>query len=228
MDILIGNDSFNFPTSWNDITFDRYCIIVNSDVKDGIELLNVISGIPCDTLKKLDIGSIEMLLNLITFAQDFSLFEKLKIASAEVEKFNVGNHTWHKLEKCKQVIKKHKHFICSAGEIIKIYFEKDISGVAITECWADINMILSNINEFFEKYKRLSEYEETAEEFQAGVNRFEKFGFFSQCVELSRKMGKTYDEVLQMSATQVYQTFLYDFEKSEYEKNLFRIRNGKG
>lgn len=225
--IKIGTEQLDFPASWKDITFDRYCAIVSASIKDEVGFLNAISGIPCDTLKNCDADSIEMLLNLSTFAQDFSLFDKLDIVPSELEGFNVGSQTWFKLEKCKQAIRKQKNYICSAGEIIKVYRDKDISGVPITECWGEINFFLKQINSFFDKYKRLSEHEETAEEFQAGIKRFEQFGFMAQAIELSRKMGKTYDEVLMLSAQQVYQTFLYDFEKAEYEQKLFNLRNGK-
>jgi hypothetical protein len=111
--------------------------------------------------------------------------------------------------------------------IVKLYLREVIDEKPITEVYGKVNFILNKINRFFEDYKRLGEYEEDADEFQAGVSRFERFGFFASCVELSRKMGKTYNEVLQMPAREIYQTFLYDFERADYEKTLLKIKQSK-
>jgi hypothetical protein len=37
-------------------------------------------------------------------------------------------------------------------------------------------------------------------------------------------MGKTYDEVLDMKADEIYMTMLLDFEQSEYQKRLMKIK----
>lgn len=77
---------------------------------------------------------------------------------------------------------------------------------------------------FFERYKRLSEYEPSDEELEAGVEVFGNFGFFNTVVTLSRKMSCSYEQVLNMSADEVYMTLLLDFETAEYEKRLTEVR----
>lgn len=221
--IIISDKDYKVPTSWKDITYDRYCEIINFVGTDPIEFISVVSGIPCSTLKNTDVESIGIMTNLFTFVSDVSL---LHAFSSYKDGLKIGKQSWHKLERAKNEIKRHKHYLCSAKGIIKIYLDKDIGSESIIKVWGEVNYYLKEINLFFEKYKRLSESdEEDPDEFMAGVKRFEQFGFFAQCVELSRKMGKTYDEVLSMSASQIYETFLYDFEKSDYEKKLYKLKS---
>lgn len=85
----------------------------------------------------------------------------------------------------------------------------------------------AQFNSFAERYKRLREYEPDADEEVAGVEIFQRFGFFPTLVNLSRKMGMKYDDVLAMEADTIYMTLLLDFETSEYEKRLMDIKQGK-
>lgn len=224
----IGGKDYEVPTSWKDISYSQYCSILNFEGSDGVQFLSLISGIPWATLIKVDAESIGMLTQLFTFVKDYTFLEKYNYMVPELEGFDVGNEKWHKLEKAKLAIKKHKHYVCAAREIFKIYFEgpdSDIADMKLHIAWGRINTVLGNINSFFESYKRLNDHEEDPDEFQAGVGRFEQFGFFASCVELSRKMHRTYNEVLDMPAREVYHTFLYDFERADYEKILYRIKS---
>ena len=58
----------------------------------------------------------------------------------------------------------------------------------------------------------------------AGVQIFDAFGFFPTLVSLSRKMGISYEQVLQMEADVIYMTLLFDYETAQYEKRLYEIR----
>lgn len=73
----------------------------------------------------------------------------------------------------------------------------------------------------------MKDYEPDADEVMAGVEIFNNFGFFPTMMSLSRKMGVSYDEVLEMPADVVYMTMLIDFESSEYEKRLYEVKSGK-
>lgn len=76
---------------------------------------------------------------------------------------------------------------------------------------------------FYERYKRLGEYEHDENELNAGVDKLSVFGHFATIVSLARKMGQTYDYISKLPADEVYMTLLYDMEVSEYEKRLQEI-----
>lgn len=223
--LTIENKEYNVPTTWMDVDYDLFCRIISFKEEEKLsEFVSLVSGIPCSTIENLDTESFLMIESLITFVEDYSFLEKFNVVKEGVS-FDPGKDTWWKLEKAKQALQKHSKPIFAMAEVIKIYFNKDILKAPIYLIWGEINYIQSQINKFFEDYKRLGEYEEDEHEFMANVKRFERFGFFCSCVELSRKMGKTYNEVLNMQAREIYQTFLYDFERSDYEKTLFRLKN---
>lgn len=224
--VNIKGKPYKINTSWKDLTYKQFKEIVGFDKEnDHDEFFSIASGLPYTTIKVLSQESYIAILNLITFVNDFEILEAYNISPLDFKEFNIGSQSWHKLEKAKQAIQSHKVFICSIGQVINIYTGKDISDMKLTDVWGEINFFINQINSFFENYKRLSEHEEDPDEFMANVARFEQFGFFGSCVELSRKMGKGYNEVLAMSANEIYQTFLYDFEKADYEKILKGIRS---
>lgn len=226
--IKIADKDYQVRTSWKDVTYSNFCDIISfEDEKDTYGFISVVSGIECNTLKNIDDESLLTIKNLISFVEDYSFLEKFNFVDADLSKFNIGNHSWYKLEKAKREITKHKKVHCAMGAIIKIYLGEVINDKPIHKAWGKINFFLKNINDFYEKYKRLSDYEHEDDEILARVNRFERFGFFASCVELARKMGKSYDEVLNMKATEIYETFLYDFERADYEKTLYRIKSNK-
>jgi predicted O-methyltransferase YrrM len=73
---------------------------------------------------------------------------------------------------------------------------------------------------FFERYKRLNDYQPSAAEELANVDRFKKFGAKMTIKSLSEKYHKTMGEVLQMQAEEIYEVLLMDFEQSQYQKDL--------
>lgn len=74
-----------------------------------------------------------------------------------------------------------------------------------------------------EKYKRLSDYEPTAEEHEAGIDRLNSFGSFGTATALARRNNMTVEQIMALPAAQVYTTLLLDFEESQYQKQLMEI-----
>ena len=72
--------------------------------------------------------------------------------------------------------------------------------------------------------RRLGDSKYTDEELEAGVEVFEGFGHFATVVKIGRERGMSNDEVLALSAEEVYMELLLDFERSEFEKNLHEIQ----
>lgn len=223
--ITIGGESYIIPTSWRDITYKKFCEIISLTKDDNyIQLIEVVSNIPCNTIEKLDEESLIILQKLLNFMQDFDTLNDFNIPTIDI---NIGKESWEKLIRCQNAMQGNDNVVCVAGEMLKVYCGKVINDIPITECFGDINYIIKQINEFFKRYERLGDYEQDEDEFQANSDRFKRFGFFASCVEISRKMGQSYETTLQMSATDIYQTLLYDFERSDYEKTLMRIKSNK-
>lgn len=223
--VEIENIKYNVPTSWRDVTHRKYCELISKEKVNGIELLSLLSDIQCNTLEKISEENLIILIDLCTFVNDTTLLEKSNVLFDDLSSFDVGNETWAKLEKAKQEIEKHPVFFCASSSLAKIYFGNDVSNSCILDVYGKCNYLLNNLNNFFERFKRLSESEPQDDEILADVDRFKKFGFFASCVELSRKMCITYNEVLSMTANEIYNTFLYDFEKADYEKRLYEIKS---
>lgn len=222
--IKIGGESYSIPTSWNDITYLKFCEIITFEQKEDNHILSIISGIPFTTIKNIDSESLILLENLLNFTKDLDTLNEFSFVTIDVV---VGKQSWEKLEMAKQAIAKKVNYMASAGDIIKIYCGRLIYDEPITKVWGDVQYILKELNSFFERYKRLGEYEEDEDEFMANPARFARFGFMAKCIELSRSLGQSYDTTLNMSAFEVYETFLYDFERNDYEKTLMRIRANK-
>jgi hypothetical protein len=76
------------------------------------------------------------------------------------------------------------------------------------------------INQFFERYKRLNDYKPSALEELADVDQFKKYGAKITIKSLCDKFHKTMGEVLAMRAEEVYEYLLIDFEEHQYAKRL--------
>ena len=83
------------------------------------------------------------------------------------------------------------------------------------------------IDTFLGDFSELKEHEPTQEEVLAGIDRFERFGIFATVLELARKggLGSTADEVLIQPSRVVYNALLYDYYKSQFEREYTRISN---
>lgn len=74
-----------------------------------------------------------------------------------------------------------------------------------------------------DKYKRLGDYEPTAEEFEAGIERLSSFGSWGTATAYARRSNMKTKDVFELSAGEVYTTLLLDFEESELQKRLHEI-----
>ena len=83
-----------------------------------------------------------------------------------------------------------------------------------------MRFFFSELNKFFERYKRLGDYKPSIAEELADVGRFQKFGAKATMFALMDRWGKTLDEVLAMQAQLVYDILLHDFERSMYQRDL--------
>ena len=87
--------------------------------------------------------------------------------------------------------------------------------------------VLDKISKFVHEFKRLSEYEPTPEEIEAGVDELNVFGVFATVDALAEKYSKDPDEILKWEARKVYTILIKDFDKSQIERRINKIRSRK-
>lgn len=73
---------------------------------------------------------------------------------------------------------------------------------------------------FFKKYTRLNDFKPSTEQINAGIEQLNQYGFFSTLHALAKGNPIIYDDMLALQADNIYQTIVYDFEMSEYQKRL--------
>lgn len=81
-------------------------------------------------------------------------------------------------------------------------------------------LFFAQLQQFFDRYKRLNEYKPSTAEQLANVDRFKQFGAKMTIKAIGEKYNKTMSEVLQMQAEEVYEVLLMDFEQSMYQRDL--------
>lgn len=79
--------------------------------------------------------------------------------------------------------------------------------------------------EFFKRYENLNIDETTSEEEDAGINIFDKYGFFNILYALTKGDVSKYNQFLELPADDIFMTLSYEKDKRKYEKKLREIYN---
>jgi hypothetical protein len=77
--------------------------------------------------------------------------------------------------------------------------------------------------EFYERFKKLNEKETTPEEESAGIEIFEKYGFFNTVYSLANGDVTMFDKVLETPAETIFMTLMYEKDKRKFERVLKQI-----
>jgi hypothetical protein len=70
----------------------------------------------------------------------------------------------------------------------------------------------------------LNDYKPTDDEVEAGLSRLQNLSAFGTPLSLARRTNMTVEQVMQRPAEEIYMILLYDFEESEYQKRLMKIK----
>lgn len=218
---------FAIPTNHGDLIYKRYAEIKDADLqkKSLDERMSARTGLEQEIFTLLPMDQISRLMTLTEFAdEDIQIFEQSQKTMAKVRKMNIARDTFGKLEKARQIIQKSERgYFTAMIDVIKLYTEQDIGDRLTVKVYAYVHEFTTQFEAFLKKYERLTEYEPTDEELEAGIEILKNFGSFPTIVSLARSLKLTYNEVLQMSADEVYMTLLYDFEENQIKKKLSDI-----
>jgi hypothetical protein len=216
--------------SWTEVNYKRYGEIANARELPFIERLSAFSRVDVGTLNRLPFAGIESIIRLTSWMQTDDLLQ-VTLQPYKNTTFDIGALPYGKLEVCKQRINKaHGNILAVGCDVWNVYFNEDISGLPVCQSLPKVHFIADAIAKFLDKFKKLNEYQYSEDEIEAGIETFEGFGSFPTIVNLAERFGKSYEYVTDvMTATMVYHTLLYDFERSEYGKRLQEIkeRNSK-
>lgn len=218
--IIINGNEINFASNWSEVSYYNYLDIVQAQGLPLIERLSAYSNVDIALLNKIPIDGISRLIDLCRYMEALEVVPALVKPYSNAE-FNIGLETYGKFETAKNHIKKEDgNILRAAPKVWKVYFNEDLEELPITESLSKLNFIVAAFLGFMDKYKRLNDYQMSDDEIEAGFEVFESFGSFPVIKSMAEKLHKTYDEIYNLTANEVYLTLLYDFEQAEKQKNL--------
>lgn len=232
---------YEVPTNFNELTWSKYVGVLERFNKNLMQRISWVTSIPEKELYNLTVMDFTKLCEIVSFidvcgvAQAWSYEEPLEI--------NIGAESYGKLEASRQKISQAKNYMIVGGDVFNIYMGEDISELPLPQAMAKVNFIYARINGFLDRFKELYEGEPEAEEVLAGVQAFQRFGCFPTLDRLVKEYGgaliamlpeeergkphSPHDLALLLPAEVVMNKLLFDFQKGEYEQELFKIRSHK-
>lgn len=225
IELIINNKSYSIKTQWAEFTFSEYAVLVRASGKSLQERLIIYTGIPGELVSKLTLAQVAFISDSLSFLDEPE--NAFIFAHKYEDDLNVGRKTYGEFEQALIFIRKAENQILSIPKVIECFYGEKLEDENVLKVLGKGAFVLDKISKFVHEFKRLGEYEPSVEELEAGVEELNKFGFFATAVQLARKYGKTHDDILNMPAREVYNTLLYDFEQSEVEKRINKIRSRK-
>lgn len=128
---IISKTEYPIPSSWNDVTFLKYCDVVMAHELPFMNRLSVYTGIDLEVLNKLTFGGLQHLIETTAFMD--SPDDIMAFAEGYESSINIGHETYGKMEASKQAIQKAKIPLLGAVETVKQYTKEDISELPITK-----------------------------------------------------------------------------------------------
>lgn len=141
--VKVEKKKYIVPTSWSDVTCGTFQKLIL--VEDFIEKISILTGIPKETIDKMDWESVQVLQAATSFCNDFTMLDAVNVYPKEFEDFEIAKQQAHTILAVQGVIKKARdltedefllHLYCGV-DILSIYIEaskeqsknsKDIEG----------------------------------------------------------------------------------------------------
>lgn len=224
--ILLENQTIDasMKASWDLVTFREFIELSENSKTEGeipraIKNIAVLSGLKPETVAQFDASAFEGLIPFLSFIDEVdSLFSRP--IPKYIADLNIGLESWGKLESAKQLISLTNDIPMRAmPDVVKVYLpELDIMDQPMVKAYPIAGAFLKKMLDFFDKFKRLNDYQPSAEQKAAGLDKLNQYGFFATLHALAEGNPLNYDELLNQPADVIYQTLVMDFELSEYHK----------
>lgn len=216
------NNTYNVPTNFDELEWNKYLQLINSQNENVIRRLVISTGISEDELLQLSISDLKFVCEIVSYTD--VLFVAESFGNIEID-LNIGAESYGKLELARQAIMQSGSWILASVKVVQTYLNEDISNYQLPLAMAKSKAVFEKLNEFLTKYKKLYEGETEDVEVMAGVEVFNKFGSFPTIDRLAIAYGKSHDEVLEMPAEIVMTKLLYDLEQNEYNEKLMKLKS---
>lgn len=138
-----GPEKMDVPTSWGEVSFSKYCDLLENDNATLPRRISIMLGIPETEVESLPAGVAISIGNCLSFISDMApIREAGAVIPVGFEKFDVGFESWGKYEDAQKVLATYHdktEYTRAAVEIVKIYTAKgdepgrDISNEPVTE-----------------------------------------------------------------------------------------------
>jgi hypothetical protein len=218
--ISINKIQYTLKNSYDEITFKEYLqLLLNNDSPTpNIDNITLLSGIPKELINEL---VLDICTPHIEFIEATELF-RCSFLDPKISAINVGEESFLKLETAKVILKNNgaKNIIHCANDIVKIYTDFDLNDKLVMEALPIANHFISQLDNFFQAFKKLNEYKPSKEELAAGIRNMDYLGFYSLLDSLTHSDITKREQVKEMPAFEVYNQLLVDFEKAMFQKRL--------
>lgn len=140
----------NVPSTWHDVTFDTYVQLINFDNGTIEKRISILLGWDEQDVLSLPIKDMIDLIPAISFTFDVDELKKYTTPPDEYKNWYIGHQAWSKLEQCKQILTKldGKDIMNAGVDVVKIYTDKDISKMPVTEALPMASFFLTSCINF--------------------------------------------------------------------------------
>lgn len=219
MTITINEIEYSFADSFSELTIDKYVEFISLVNTPPMERLSKYTGIPIEVINRMQLIQVAMLSDALSF------IEQENLLNAVAEPYtgpSVNSCSYRKLIKVKPLLRD-STIIQQGIKIAEIYTGEKLTGTPLLESWGKVSFYMQSLFAFFERFKRLNEHQYTDEELSAGVEQLGIYGDFATIVKIGRERGLKNDEVMEISAEEIYMEMMLDFDRSEYEKRYSEL-----
>lgn len=223
MKITINGTSYEFKTSFAELTVSDYIKAIQADGKPVVERVAVYTGIPLEVLNGLQVANFTRIADMVSYIEGEDILTAL---CEPYEGKDVSLDTYGNFEHAKSLMKG-RGMLDAIAQVVEVYTGESIADKPLIEHWNKCMFYLKSISAFLERFKRLSEFKYEDDELEAGVEALEGFGHWPTVFKIGKERGMTNDQVLNMTAIEVYMQMLHEFEVSEYQKSYNELKQAQ-
>ena len=222
MTITIDKKPYTFAASFAELTIDTYLTFRGYSKLKSMERLSKYTGIPIEVLDGLDLKILNIISNAVEFIEDETTLNALAVP---YNGSNISLSTFGNIERAKGFIK--PGIYQGIVKVAELYTKDYVAGKPLLEKWGVCVFYINQLNAFFDRFKAMNAHEYSEMETEAGVESLSKFGHWPIVFRMAKERGTTNDDILNMTAIEVYTELLHNFEVSEYQKRMQAIADAR-
>jgi len=220
--ITINEKKYNVKTCFEELTISEYLNYLTVQSQPAIMRLSKATGVPITDLQKLTLAGLGALAQAVEYIENS---EVLSTMCADYKGKDVSVESYGKVEQAKGLLTG-ENYLQNLPQVVEIYTGEPTPTDVIT-AWPVCFWYLDSLTKFFDRFKELNNYQYEDDEIEAGVETLEPFKHWPVVFKIGKERGMTNDQVLELSAVEVYTEMLYNYRAAEYEKSLTKIKQNR-